>query len=95
MNSPYPMHIQFLYTQNMFSIWLSKELVPTLPLKMTILFTHMVQYTATPKEVPSMSILEIPNRIHPTMIKVTASAILPKQFWNSTFSLKYELQKEV
>lgn len=72
MNSLYPMHIQFLYTQNMFSIWLSKELAPTLSVKMTILFIHTVQYTTTPKEVLSMSKLEISNRIHPTMIKVIA-----------------------
>lgn len=65
------MYIQFLYIQNMFSIWLSKELVPTLSIKMTILFIHVVQYSTTPKEALTSSKLEISSRIHPTMIKMT------------------------
>lgn len=65
------MYIQFLYIQNMFSIWLSKELVPTLSIKMTILFIHIVQYSTTPKEALTSSKLEISSRIHPTMIKMT------------------------
>lgn len=71
MNSPCLMYIQFLYIQNMFSIWPSKELVPTLSVKMTILFIHIVQYCTTPKEELRISKLEISSRIHPTMMKMT------------------------
>lgn len=67
------MYIQFLYIQNMFSIWLSKGLVPTLSVKMTIIFTRTVQYSTTPKEVLTISKLEISSRIHPTMMKMTVS----------------------
>jgi len=65
------MYIQFLYIHNMFSIWLYKELVPTLSVKMTILFIHIVQYSTTPKEVLTISELEISSRIHPAIIKLT------------------------
>lgn len=84
------MYIHFLYIQNMFSICPSK-FVPTLSVRMTILFIHIVQYSTTPKKVLTTSKLEISSSIHPTMIKITVS----KQLENPIFSLKSGLQKKV
>lgn len=82
------MYIQFLYIQNMFSICPSK-FVPTLSVRMTILFIHIVQYSTTPKKVLTTSKLEISSRIHPTVIEMTVLQTI----WE--LSLKSGLQKKV
>lgn len=71
MNFPCLTYVQFLYIQNTLSIWVSKELVPTLFDKMTILFIHTVQYTTTPKEALAISELEMSCRVLPTKIKMS------------------------
>lgn len=63
------MYMQFLSIQNMFSIWISKELAPTLSVKMTILFIHSVQQAATPKEMLALSKWAMSCGILPTKIE--------------------------
>lgn len=71
MNLPCLTYMQFLSIQNMFSIWISKELVPTLSVKMTVLFIHPVQHTTTPKEMLAVSKQAMSCGILPTKMKRT------------------------